>query len=112
VWITTTPSGQIFFFCQKSRRKWAVGGGICSPEWVVGGGIWVHLVAYLLIWCFDLILNLCIFLKRLMCQFMSGGQKAPPLCHDRMATTFKVKCFTAHTMGYLQSWATDLKIND
>jgi hypothetical protein len=22
-----------------------------------------------------------------MCQFMSGGQKTPPLCHDRMAAT-------------------------
>jgi hypothetical protein len=35
--------------------------------------------------CFDFILDWCIFLKMVRCQFMSGGQKTPHLCHDRMA---------------------------
>jgi hypothetical protein len=39
----------------------------------------------LLIGCFDFILDLCIFLKMVRCQFMSGGQKTSHLCHDRMA---------------------------
>jgi hypothetical protein len=37
------------------------------------GGGWRHLGTE----CFDFILNLCIFLKRLMCQLMSVGQKNP-----------------------------------
>jgi hypothetical protein len=40
-----------------------------------------------MIGCFDFILNLCVFLKRMRCQLVTGGQKTPPFCHDRMAAT-------------------------
>jgi hypothetical protein len=59
-----------------------VGGGVHSPK--VGNGSFIWLVD-LLIGCFDFILNLCIFLKMLMCQLMNGGQKTPPFCHDHVA---------------------------
>jgi hypothetical protein len=50
----------------------------------VGGGFfWLP---DLLIGCFDFILDLCIFLKMVRCQFMSGGQKTPLLHPIRMAT--------------------------
>ena len=75
-------AGSIFFFCSlESRWRWAVGGGVHSPE--VGGRSFIWLVD-LLIECFDFILNLCIFLKMLKCQLMNGRQKTYPFCHDRM----------------------------
>jgi hypothetical protein len=49
----------------------------------VGGGFfWLP---DLLIGCFDFILDLCIFLKMVRCQFMSGGQKTPLLHPIQMA---------------------------
>jgi hypothetical protein len=42
-------------------------------RWAVGDGGWRRLGTG----CFDFILNLCIFLKKLRCQLMSRGQKNP-----------------------------------
>jgi hypothetical protein len=51
----------------------------------VGGGVWaVRWLIDLMIGCFNFILNLCVFLKRMSCHLMIGGQKTPPFCHDRM----------------------------
>jgi hypothetical protein len=64
-----------------------MGSGAVSRRWAVNT-VWLH---DLLIGCFDFILDLCIFLKMVRCQFMSGGQKTPPFCHDRMAPALKDK---------------------
>jgi hypothetical protein len=90
-------SSSFFFSPEKSleassgwRRLFARGG-----RWVVvGGGVCTigHLFGCL-IECFVLILNLYIFLKMLRCQLVSGGQKIPPLSHDRMTTTLIILFF-------------------
>jgi hypothetical protein len=60
-WIVTTPDGRIFFFFffvhWKSRRRWAVGGGVWA-----GGPLFGCLIG-----CFVLILCLCVFLEMLRC---------------------------------------------
>ena len=70
-----------FLGSPKKSPEMEVGGGVCSPK-VGGGWRWWRLGTG----CFDSILNLYIFFKSLRCQLMSGEQKTPPLCHDRMAT--------------------------
>jgi hypothetical protein len=67
----------------------------------------------LLIGCFDFILDLCIFLKMVRCQFMSGGQKTPPYAMTEwqlLSSTIlpiyqESACYTvlAETMGFLPS---------
>jgi hypothetical protein len=54
------------------------GGGWWVAALVVIGSVWVggHLFGCL-IWCFVLILSLCIFLKMLRCQLVSSKQKNP-----------------------------------
>jgi hypothetical protein len=46
---------------------------------------------FCLIGCFVFILNLCIFLEMLRSQLVSGGQKTPPLCHDRIVAALFVE---------------------
>jgi hypothetical protein len=74
----------LLFFRRKSHRRWVVGGSIWA-----GGPLFGCLIG-----CFVLILGLCIFLKMLRCQLVSGGQKTPPLCNDRIATALIFKFFT------------------
>jgi hypothetical protein len=62
--------------------------GVCSPEVAVGdGGRRLSNLVVAMIWCFDFILNLCVFLKRMRCQHVIGGKNPPLFCHDRMAAT-------------------------
>jgi hypothetical protein len=69
-----------FFFCvrRKCHQRWQWVAASVRRRWAVGDYGWRHLGTG----CFDFILNLCIFLKRLRCQLMSGEQKTLLLCHD------------------------------
>jgi hypothetical protein len=87
-----TPSGRIYLFFFFLLEK--------SSE--VGGGSFIWLVDLLIV-CFDFILNLCIFLKMLRCQLMSGGQKTPPFCHDHMATALKQDILIHHKYQNLKN---------
>jgi hypothetical protein len=62
------------------------GGGRWTAALLAGGGRWIFLVAgFLLVGCFNFILDWCIFLKIVRCQLMNGGQKTPLLHPIRMA---------------------------
>jgi hypothetical protein len=79
-WIAATPSGRIylcFFFCHSPEKspEMMVGDGVCSPEVAVGdGGQCLSSWVVVMIECFDFILNLCFFLKRMMCQPVIGAK--------------------------------------
>jgi hypothetical protein len=84
-WIAATPSGRIylcffFFFCHSPEKspEMTVVDGVCSPEVAVDdGGQRLSSLVVVMIGCFDFILNLCFFLKRMRCQHVIGGKKTP-----------------------------------
>jgi hypothetical protein len=74
------PDLSLFFFGHSPEKspEMTVVDGVCSPEVAVGdGGQRLSSLVVVMIGCFDFILNLCFFLKRMRCQHVIGGKKPP-----------------------------------
>jgi hypothetical protein len=68
----------VFFFCHSPEKspEMTVVDGVCSPEVAVDdGGQRLSSLVVVMNGCFDFILNLCFFLKRMRCQHVIGGKK-------------------------------------
>jgi hypothetical protein len=65
---------------------------------LAGGGRWIFLVVgFLLIGCFNFILDWCIFLKIVRCQLINDGQKTPLLHPIRMTAALLLITFSGST---------------